>query len=270
MPDRMTSPLLNAERQGFVLTLTLTDPERRNALTDPMVAALSGALARAAADPDLRAVVLRGAGTAFCAGADLAATIARIGEGETGRRAIRDVNAEAGALFAQLAELPVCTVAVVHGPAMGGGFGLAACADIVLGTPEARFSLSETTLGLVPAQIAPYVASRIGARAATRLALTAARLDGRAARALGIVDELAETPDELERRLAELLAGVGRCARGANADTKALFRDFAGTVSEDFRDRAAEAFLARLDLDEGREGVAAFIGKRRPSWAEQP
>ena len=153
---------------------------------------------------------------------------------------------------------------------MGGGFGLAACADIVLGTPGARFSLSETTLGLLPAQIAPHVASRIGARAATRLALTAARLDGKAAREIGILDELSDTAEALEQRLTELLAGIGRCARAANAETKALFRNLAGPVSGEFRERAAEAFLARLDHAEGREGVSAFLEKRRPSWVELP
>ncbi|MFN7103434.1 MAG: enoyl-CoA hydratase/isomerase family protein [Pseudorhizobium sp.] len=269
MEKNSVSPIRET-RQGFVLTITLDDPDRRNALSDAMVAALMEALDRAAKDTSLRAVVLRGEGSAFCAGADLGATIDRLDGSDEGYAAIKRVNSEAGALFARLAELPLCTFAVVHGPAMGGGFGLAACADVVLATPDARFSLSETTLGLLPGQISPYVAARCGARNATRLALTAARIDGEGARQVGIVDELCDTMEVLETRLAEMLKGVGRCARQANAETKALFRSLALPVSGDFRDRAASAFLARLEHAEGREGVTAFIAKRRPNWVEQP
>lgn len=269
MERNMVSPIRES-RQGFVLTITLSDPDRRNALSDAMVAALMEAFDRAAQDEGLRAVVLRGDGSAFCAGADLGATVERLGGGDEAKAAIKRVNCEAGALFARFSGLPLCTFAVVHGPAMGGGFGLAACADVVLATPDARFSLSETTLGLLPGQISPYVAARCGSRNATRLSLTAARIDGAGAREVGLVDELCETMEILEARLFEMLKGVGRCAREANAETKALFRSLALPVSDDFRDRAASAFLARLEHPEGREGVTAFIEKRRPNWVEQP
>lgn len=269
MEMNSTSPIREI-RQGFILTITLSDPDRRNALSDAMVAALMNAFDRAAQDQTLRAIVLRGDGSAFCAGADLGATIERLDGSDEGSAAIKRVNSEAGALFARLAELPLCTFAIVHGPAMGGGFGLAACADVVLATPDARFSLSETTLGLLPGQISPYVAARCGTRNATRLALTAARIDGAGAKDVGLVDEFCETAEILETKLSEMLKGVGRCARAANAETKALFRSLALPVSGDFRDRAASAFLARLEHAEGREGVTAFIAKRRPNWVEQP
>jgi isohexenylglutaconyl-CoA hydratase len=269
MERNLASPIRET-RQGFVLTITLSDPERRNALSDAMVAALMDAFDRAAQDESLRAVVLRADGSAFCAGADLAATIDRLDGSNEGYAAIKRVNSEAGALFARFAELPLCTFAIVHGPAMGGGFGLAACADVILATPDARFSLSETTLGLLPGQISPYVAARCGTRTATRLSLTSARIDGADAKQAGIVDEFCETLEILEAKLAEMLKGVGRCARQANAETKALFRSLALPVSADFRDRAASAFLERLEHAEGLEGVTAFIAKRRPNWVEQP
>ncbi|WP_213879378.1 enoyl-CoA hydratase-related protein [Pseudomonas sp. dw_358] len=262
--------LIEQTRQGFVLTLTLNDPDRRNALSEPMVTELLEAFSRVAQDQSLRALVLRANGSAFCAGADLQTTIDHLNAGEVGERAIVQVNEHAGALFASFAQLPLCTFAVVHGPAMGGGLGLAACADVVLATPQARFALSETTLGLLPAQIAPYVAARCGARTSARLALTAERLDGVTAKATGLVDELHDTPQLLEARLCELLAGVGRCAREANARTKALFSSLAPAAPDNFRAQAASAFLARLQHAEGREGVSAFIEKRRPHWVEQP
>ncbi|GLQ29202.1 enoyl-CoA hydratase/isomerase family protein [Sulfitobacter pacificus] len=269
MEKNSASPIQET-RQGFVLTITLSDPDRRNALSDAMVAALMDAFDRAAQDTSLRAVVLRANGSAFCAGADLGATIERLDGSTKGNAAIKRVNSEAGALFARFAELPLCTFAIVHGPAMGGGFGLAACADVVLATPEARFSLSETTLGLLPGQISPYVAARCGTRTAARLALTAARINGAGAKQVGIVDELCDTMEALEMQLTTMLTGVGRCAREANAETKALFRSLALPVSDDFRHHAASAFLARLEHAEGREGVTAFIAKRRTNWVEQP
>lgn len=254
-------------RQGFVANLTLNDPDRRNALTDSMVAALCSKLRLAAEDTDLRAIVLRGAGKSFCAGADLAATISRLEAGEQGRSEIIRVNLEAGALFECLASSPLCTIAVIDGAAMGGGLGLAACADVVLATRAANFSLSETTLGLIPGQIAPHVASRIGSRRAIRLALTSARLNAQDAKLEGIVDEAFESIESLEAHLTEILVGVGRCARGANSATKKIFReadksDFGASA----RERAAKAFLARLEDPEGREGISAFVKKRRPIW----
>jgi isohexenylglutaconyl-CoA hydratase len=158
-------------------------------------------------------------------------------------------------------------IALVDGPAMGGGLGLACCADIVITTPRARFALSETSLGLPPAQIAPFVINRMGLATARRLALSGARFDGAVAAAIGLSDYHCESAEQAAGTLQRLLADIGRCGPYANAVTKALLVEVAGTDRDDLIRRAADAFTACLRSDEGREGIAAFIEKRRPTWA---
>ena len=187
--------VLRLDADGWVLTATLDDAATRNALSDAMVTAFEAMLHATEPDRGVRAIVLRGAHGSFCAGADL-----RAGTGSAEQAWAR--NARGGALFARLAAHPAVVIAVVDGPAFGGGFGLACCADFILCGPGAKFALSETSLGLVPAQIAPHVVARVGLATAKRLALTAARLDGPEAVAIGLADFLAR------RR------GVGRCRTG--------------------------------------------------------
>ena len=157
-------------------------------------------------------------------------------------------------------------IAVVDGPAFGGGFGLVCCADIVISTERAKYALSETSLGLVPAQIAPHVINRIGLRASRRLALTGARLDGGEAGRIGLADFVVKSNDEAGEVLAQVLSGIGRCARGANARTKALLFEAQWMEAEVFADHAADIFVASLEGPEGREGLAAFAAKRTPEW----
>jgi len=158
------------------------------------------------------------------------------------------------------------TIAAVDGPAVGGGMGLAAAADIVIATARARFSLSETSLGIPPAQIAPHLVARIGERVARRLALTGARLDGRDAAALGLADFYCDSDAERDARLEALLASVERCAPGANAEAKRLFRACRTQTSDAYIETAAKSFAEALRGPEGREGLSAFIEKREPSW----
>jgi isohexenylglutaconyl-CoA hydratase len=177
-------------------------------------------------------------------------------------------NRNAGALFQSLNSHPQTTIAIVDGPAFGGGFGLACCADIVICTGRARFALSETGLGLPPAQIAPYVVSRLGLRTTRRLALTGLRFDGREAAAIGLADYFCETAEALDTTLAMLLNGIGRCAPGANAVTKDLLLSLSPAGGDAYLDRAAAAFAACLRSAEGQEGVAAFNGKRAAHWVD--
>lgn len=151
---------------------------------------------------------------------------------------------------------------------MGGGFGLACAADIALARKDAKFALSETTLGLVPAQIAPFVVARIGQAQARRLALSGERIDGVEAERIGLVDFVAEDATALETSLLAILQGIGRCAPGANAATKALFQKCAEGELGPILDRAAQAF-ARQMRTEGAEGVAAFRDKRDAAWVEK-
>jgi isohexenylglutaconyl-CoA hydratase len=163
-------------------------------------------------------------------------------------------------------------LAVVEGAAMGGGMGLACCADIVLATEDARFALSETGLGLIPAQIAPFVQARVGRRVALRLGLSGERVSGTLAQQLGLVDALAADSTALDALQAQWLTRILACGPQANRSLKALLsRDVAGDASLDhglgaWLDDAAQRF-AQCMRSEGAEGIAAFRERRAPSWS---
>jgi isohexenylglutaconyl-CoA hydratase len=254
-----TTRILRLGRQGLRLDATIDDPERRGAMSEALIADFEALLAAVEDDRDLRMLVLRGANGAFCAGADL-------------KQATTDpaaLNRRAGLLYARLNACPAVVVAAIDGPALGGGLGLACCADLVLGTPRARFAMPETRLGLPPAQIAPYVIARIGLAATRRLALTGMALDAGEAHRLGLIDLPVEGEEALDAALAALTAQIERCAPAALAATKKLLLECALAVPEDYADRAAALFAACFDGAEGREGMAAFLEKRPPDWAGQ-
>ena len=257
-------------RQGGFLYLTLDDAPTRNALSPEMVEELRAAVEAAAADATLRALVLRGANGFFCAGGSMGnfhksqQSAATAGEDDP----IAANNRRFGDFMLTLARLPKVLVVVVEGAAMGGGFGLACAADIVLARRDTKFALSETTLGLVPAQIAPFVVARIGQASARRLALSGERIDGAEAQRIGLVDFVAEDATALDARLLAVLRGIARCAPGANAATKALLQECAEVDLAPILDRAAQAF-ARQMRSEGAEGVAAFGDKRDAAWVEK-
>ena len=259
--------LVRTRNVGRSLVLTLADPQRQNALSAEMVAGIEQALDTA--PDDLAALVVEGEGGVFSAGADLKSLAAALAKPPAPGEAdpLQALNAAGGRFFARFASAPFVTIAIVEGAAVGGGMGLAAAADIVLATPKARFALTETSLGLPPAQIAPYLIARLGERVARRLALTGARLEGREATAVGLADFYCDSDEERDARLAEMLKAIERCAPGANAETKRLFRASRAEPPEVYIETAAQSFAAALRGPEGREGLAAFVGKRAPSWA---
>lgn len=251
--------VLRLARRERHLIATMDDPSTRNALTDAMLADFEAVLDATRDDRSLSVLVLRGADGRFCAGGDLKGTM---GSGDRGE--VREQNRRGGRMFQALDRHPLAVVAVVDGPAMGGGLGLACCADLVITGPRARFALSETSLGLVPAQIAPYVVSRIGVAATRRLALTGQRLDGAGAEKIGLSDQHCETSDLVEAALDQVVAATSRCGPRANALTKQLLREIDG--HPDLIERAADIFTDALSGAEAREGIAAFVAKRAPNW----
>jgi isohexenylglutaconyl-CoA hydratase len=261
--------LVRTRKAARNLFLTLADPRRQNALSAEMTAAIEEVID--SAPSDLAALVIHGEGGVFSAGADLKALAQVLAEppspGEPDP--VEALNAAGGRFFARFAALPFVTVAIVDGAAVGGGMGLVAAADVVFATPSARFRLSETSLGLPPAQIAPYLVSRLGERVARRLALTGARLDGAQAAAVGLVDVFCETDLHLQDELEAMLASVEACAPGANAETKRLFRACRVETPDAYIATAAKSFAAALRGPEGREGVAAFLQKRAASWTRR-
>lgn len=250
--------------RNAIAIVTLDRPEVHNAFNETLIAELTAALRALGADAAVRAVVLVGAGASFCAGADL--NWMKRMAGFSRAQNLGDARALA-AMLATLYELPKPTIARVHGAAFGGGVGLVACCDIAIGAQDATFALSEAKLGLIPATISPYVIEAIGARAARRYFLTAERFTAAEAYRLGLLHDLAQL-SELEARINELLGFLVTAGPRAQAECKALIRAMAhrpigGAVIADSATRIASVRTSA----EAREGVAAFLEKRRAAWA---
>jgi isohexenylglutaconyl-CoA hydratase len=259
------------EPEGGTLFVTIDRPEARNALSDEVVEELSAVIDAIAHDRAIRAVVLRGAGGTFCAGADIKAFYQafQTEAPETGESdPVALTNRTFGEFMLKLNGMPQTLVAVVEGAAFGGGFGLVCTSDIAIGMADAKFALSETTLGIPPAQIAPFVVQRIGITQARRLALSGARFTGEEAKDIGLLHFVAKDAAERDALLAKVLADIGRCAPGACVVTKQLLFNSMDGPSCAVLDWAADAFAHQLRSHEGKEGVMAFIEKRKPNWAE--
>lgn len=251
--------------EAGVLHLTLNRPESRNAMSLAMVEELRGVLAAVRDDVGVRALVLRGAGGHFCAGGDIKdMATARA----AGAEAYQALNRAFGALLEEAQQAPQVLIAVLQGAVLGGGFGLACVSDIAIAEQGAKFGLPETSLGILPAQIAPFVVKRIGLTQARRLALTAARFDGLEAVRLGLVHFVEADAQALAERLGEVLEQVRRCAPGANAATKALLLASESEPLGPLLDRAAGLFASAVVGAEGSEGTLAFVQKRPPNWAQ--
>ena len=253
---------------GPVLHVTLNRPEVRNAMSLAMVLELRQALAAAEADGKTRVLVLRGAGGHFCAGADLkdmAGARARLAEDA---EALVKVNAAFGDLCVAFANTGLATVAVLEGTVMGGGFGLACVVDVALAGTSALFRLPETSLGVVPAQIAPFLVERLGYAEAKRLAVTGGKLDARAALELRLVHEM-HAAGALDHALADVLASILHNAPGAVAATKALMARARFHPPASMVQHAAEVFSKAALSAEGIEGTTAFLAKRKASWVPQ-
>jgi isohexenylglutaconyl-CoA hydratase len=262
----MSALPLQLHRQGPVLTLTLNRPEVRNAMSLAMVQALREALAAAESDGTTRIVVLRGAGGHFCAGGDIrdmAAARQRLAEDPD---AMARVNAAFGELCVAFSQTGLALVSVLQGTVMGGGFGLACVCDLTLADDTVVFRLPETGLGLLPAQVGPFLVERIGLAEARRLAVTGARVDSREALRLRLVHEVHADAQALDAALAQALAGILRCAPAAVAATKALLARARLHSAASLVAPAAEAFSAAVLGPEGQEGTLAFVQKRPPAW----
>jgi isohexenylglutaconyl-CoA hydratase len=261
LPDCQT---LLLEPHNGVLHITLNRPESRNAMNLLMVAELRAVLLAVRDDRAIRALVIGGAGGHFCAGGDIKDMANARAQGAN---AYRDLNRVFGALLQEVQHAPQVVITVLQGAVLGGGLGLACVSDVALADHQAQFGLPETSLGVLPAQIAPFVVLRIGLTQARRLALTAARFDGNQARRMGLVHFVEHDAQALAERLGEVLAHVLCCAPGANATTKKLLLASAGQPSDALLDEAAEWFSEAVIGAEGVEGTMAFVQKRKPGWA---
>jgi len=253
------------ERTGAIARLRLDRPALHNAFDAGLISALTATLEQLAADAAVRVVVLEGSGASFSAGADLnwMRGMAAASEAENRQDALALAR-----LMRTLDELPKPTIARVHGAAFGGGVGLVACCDIAIGVPAAKFGLTESKLGLLPAVISPYVIAAIGTREARRWFATAEIFDAATALRIGLLHEVVEAEAldaAIERQIALLLKAGPLAAAGA----KRLVARVAATADRDRIDGDNADLIAGLRISpEGQEGLSAFLDKRAPGWAK--
>lgn len=252
------------ETDGPLGIVTLNNPEKHNAFDDVLIKELTEAFHALDANANVRVVILSAVGRSFSAGGDLG-WMKRVA-GYSDEENLRDAEA-LGALMSTLHGLSKPTIARVQGAAYGGGVGLVACCDMAVGTQNAVFSLSEVKLGLIPAVISPYVIAAIGERAAHRYFLTAERFDAAEAFRLGLLHELALDDDAMDEKINDLVISLLGCGPGAIDEGKQLIaavahRPIDGEVVADTAQRIARVRAS----DEGREGVGAFLEKRKARW----
>jgi methylglutaconyl-CoA hydratase len=247
----------------YVAEVWLNRPDVRNAFNDGVIAELTAAFAGFAQDPELRAVVLAGHGKAFCAGADLSWMRAMAGYSWEQNHA--DAQALAQMLW-QIYSCPVPVVGRVHGDCYAGGVGLAAVCDVLVAADNMQFCLSEARLGLLPATIGPYVVKALGEQAARRYFTTAERFSAGRAHALGFVHACV-APEALDAQVAEIVATLVANGPAATRACKRLVQDVAGRpIDAALREDTARRIADIRASDEGREGIASFLGKRDPAW----
>ncbi len=255
--------LLDVSPEG-VAVVTLNRPEKRNAFDELMIANLAEHFETLKGADHVRAVFLRGAGESFCAGADIDWMRRQAG------RTLEDNEADAltlARMLKHLHDLPQLTVALVHGAAMGGGAGLVAACDVAVALRDTRFRFSEVRLGLTPAAISPYVIEAIGPRWAKALFATAESFDGTYAERIGLIQHSLADERELQAMMAHLTELALAAAPGAVADSKALVRFVAGhKIDDGLAKETARRIAQRRASAEGKEGLAAFLEKRKPGW----
>ena len=250
---------------GRVTTVTINRPEVRNALNDAVIAEFTDWATDVAADRTVRVVVLQGAGPAFCAGADLS-WMARVAA-YTHDENLEDAR-RAARLFYLLDTIPVPLIGRVQGAALGGGSGLAAICDVVVAESSAVFGFTETTLGIVPAMISPYVVRKIGSSAARALCLSGVRFPASHALAIGLVQQVVPAR-QLDAAVSQQVDQFARAAPSAVAATKRLLSEVAGRRPADLLALTAETIAAQRVSAEGQEGIRAFLEKRTPSWVDK-
>lgn len=265
MDENTTYPDLAFDLHNGVLRIALNRPEVHNALTPEMISSLTAAFSELPQQGDVRVVILTGVGHSFCAGADLSFM-----------RAAADYSfaqnvADGEAIFDLMQAVDSCPKPVVgriNGAAIGGGVGLVSCCDIVVASKKARFGLSEVRLGILPAVISPFVLAKIGEAHGRELFLTGERFDAYHAQQIGLVQHVA-AHEQLDAQVQERVQQLLQAAPGAQAAAKELIRFVTRKPKLETRDYTAQLIAQRRASEEGREGMSAFLEKRKPAWQDK-
>ena len=245
------------------LTIWFDNPQKRNALTFDLINDLQTIFDKIKDDTSIRGVVFRGKNEVFCSGADLKFMKKIISEDANSKKESIKLSKGLGLVFKMITELPQITVSAVEGPAMAGAFGIVCSSDLVLSMSNARFAMTETRLGLSPAQIAPYVIDRLGFSNARKLILLGFSIDGNQAYDMGLTDYLSTTKEEFNETLNSIKRQVNQCSPHALTLTKNIIRP----RNEIDIDLSAKIFAECIESEEGKEGIKSFFEKKKPYWA---
>jgi methylglutaconyl-CoA hydratase len=248
--------------RGPVTTVTLNRPEVRNAFNEALIGELTEFARGVPDDGSIRAVILQGAGSVFCAGADVQWMAKMVGYSR--EENLEDARTAASMLLA-LDSMPVPLVGRIHGAALGGGAGLAAVCDVVVAAEDAVFGFTEVVLGILPAMISPYVVSKIGLSAAREWCLNGARFPAARAKEIGLVHEVVSA-ERLDLAVDRHVQQFRKAAPSAIAATKRLLRDVAGHRPADVMALTTDAIARQRVSPEGQEGLRAFLEKRPARW----
>jgi methylglutaconyl-CoA hydratase len=254
--------MIDIQHDGPVATVTLNRPKSHNAFNPEMIQAATAAFQQLGQRQDVRVIVLTGNGRSFCAGADVSYMR------ETADFSFEENQADGQAIFDLMLAVDSCPKAVIgriNGAAIGGGAGLVACCDIAVAVERAKFAFSEVRLGIVPAVISPFVVAKIGAANSRELFLTGERFLAQQAEKFGLVQHVV-AEEALDEKVNERIEQLLLAAPGAQADAKDLIRAVANQPKAEMRDYTADLIANRRAGEEGREGMSAFLEKRRPKW----
>ncbi len=256
-------------REGIAAHLLFNRPERRNALNHAMMAEIGEALDRIGADRKLRALVLRGSGGAYCAGGDLGA-MSKLPPGPRKRPDPLVANYRLfGKVLAKLNRLPQAVISVVEGPAVGGGFGMVCCSDVIILHRSAKFGIPEPRSGFIPSQVLPFLVRRLGEGAVRYLAVTGAIADAATAQRLGLGQYLCASAAAIDAALKTVLRDIGGMEPDALATAKRLTLLCATHGDEAVMDRASIELVRLLRRPQARAGMLAFMLKKPPPWARR-
>jgi methylglutaconyl-CoA hydratase len=245
--------------------LTLNKAERHNAFDEILIAEITTGLLELEADPRVRAVVISSTGKSFCAGTDI--NWMKQAASHTPQENLRDAR-NLAYLMTTLNELSKPTIARVQGPANGSGVGLIAACDIAIATYDALFALTEVKLGILPAVVSPYVLAAIGERYSRRYLLTAERFSAAEAYRIGLVHEIVPGEEQLDEAIGEIIDSLLKAGPNAQAECKALIGIISGQpIDESTVEETAQRITCVRSSPEGKEGLAAFLEKRKPNWS---
>ncbi|KPK10925.1 MAG: hypothetical protein AMJ56_07010 [Anaerolineae bacterium SG8_19] len=258
------SPTVAQSQEGAVLTISLNRPNNHNVLNGQLITELTSAFHGIRLESRARIVILTGKDRSFCAGADLSAV------NSIQSQSYEQIKSAGQAIFdlmMAVANCPLPVICRVNGAAIGGGVGLVSCCDIAVAVERAKFGFSEVHLGLVPAVISPFVIAKIGVARARELFLTGERFDAGIAKDIGLVHHVV-AEEELDNKVSERVQQLLQGAPGAQSDVKKLINGILYKPIIEMGEITSDLFARRWNSKEGKEGISAYLEKRKPDWQE--